>query len=472
MRVRDILSSGEPGSSVSIAGWVQSKRAQKAFAFVALNDGSCLSSLQIVIDADVANYDAIVAQINTGAAIEVSGALKESPGKGQRVELQAQTVRLIGAVGADYPLQKKRQSPEFLRGIAHLRSRTRVMGASTRIRSSCAQAIHSFFKSHGFFYVHTPIITASDTEGAGEMFQVTTLDLNDPPKTEQGAVDYNQDFFGRKTYLTVSGQLSAENLACGLGRVYTFGPTFRAENSNTSRHASEFWMIEPEMAFADLNTNADLAEAFLQGVISEVLEECAEDLQFCEGIITNKKFSSPFFDDSKNSLITTLRSVVETPFVRITYTDAIKILNKSGQSFEHSTEWGEALQTEHERFLAEKHFRAPVIITDYPASFKSFYMYLNDDGQTVRAMDVIVPRIGEIIGGSQREDRLNILEERIRHHNLDPQDYWWYSDLRKYGTVPHAGFGLGFERLVMYVSGLRNIRDVISFPRTPRSAEF
>lgn len=472
MQIRQILNEAEIGTSLEISAWVATKRKQKNFSFVELNDGSCLKGLQVIIDENVDGYEANIAKVNTGTSIKIVGDVKESQGSEQRIELHATSFEIIGTIEEDYPLQKKRQSPEFLRDLAHLRARTKVMGMSTRVRSACAQAIHRFFRDNGFFYIHTPIITASDCEGAGEMFQVTTLDPNNLPRTDKGDIDYSQDFFGRKTFLTVSGQLSAENLACGLSRVYTFGPTFRAENSNTSRHASEFWMIEPELAFADLQADADLAENFLQEVIKEVMDVCQEDLEFCEQIITNKKFNSPFFDGSKASLISTLEQVITTPFQRLTYTEAIKLLNKSGQKFEHPTNWGDALQTEHERYLSEELFKAPTIVTDYPASFKSFYMYLNDDGKTVRAMDVLVPRIGEIIGGSQREDRYDVLKERIAHHGLPEEDYWWYLDLRKYGSVPHSGFGLGFERLVMYVTGLSNIRDVISFPRTPKHANF
>lgn len=474
-QVRDILATGEIGTSTEVMGWVVTKRTQKSFSFIELNDGSALNGLQIIVDNTIPNYDDNIALAGTGASIRIVGRIVASQGAKQRIEVHADDLQIIGTVTDAYPLQKKRQGPEFLRSNAHIRARTKVMGMSTRVRGACAQAVHKFFRDHNFHYVHTPIITASDCEGAGEMFQVTTLDLENPPRLgnkPNASIDFSQDFFGKKTFLTVSGQLSAENLACGLSRVYTFGPTFRAENSNTSRHASEFWMIEPELAFADLNANADLAEAFLQGVIKDVMDNCLEDLEFCEQIITNKKFSSPFFDGSKVSLLQTLEQVVTTPFQRVTYTEAIDLLNKSGKKFEHPTNWGDALQTEHERYLSEELFQAPTIVTDYPASFKSFYMYLNDDGKTVRAMDVLVPRIGELIGGSQREDRLDVLKERIAHHNLDEKDYWWYLNLREFGTVPHAGFGLGFERLVMYVTGLSNIRDVISFPRTPKHAEF
>ena len=467
-RVRDILKSATPGDEVEISGWVVTIREFPEFAFIELSDGSSLKGLQIVADKNIASYD-VVQSLGTGASFTAQGTIKESEGKGQRIELHAQALTLLGKSAEDYPLQKKRHSPEFLRGIAHLRPRTKVIGAAMRVRSACAQAIHDFYRKHDFYYVHTPIVTASDCEGAGEMFQVTTLDLDSVPKNDSGKVDYEQDFFARQSYLTVSGQLSAENLACGLGRVYTFGPTFRAEPSNTTRHISEFWMIEPEMAFADLDTDADLAEAFLQSVISDVLERCEDDIAFFESI---RKFKSPFVDMTGGALIDNLVKVSQTPFVRMSYTEAVKRLQASGRSFQYPVEWGAALQTEHERYLSEDLLKAPVIVTDYPASFKAFYMYLNDDGKTVRAMDVLVPRVGEIIGGSQREDRYDVLVDRITHHGLDPKDYWWYLDLRKYGTVPHAGFGLGFERLVMYMTGLKNIRDVTSFPRTPKHAEF
>lgn len=468
-RVRDILSEGIPETKLNISGWVNTSRNFPLFSFIELTDGSSLKGLQIIADNTLENYDEVIKVLRTGASVSVSGTLKSSEGKNQSVELHADEVKLIGDCTDDYPLQKKRQSPEFLRGIAHLRPRTKVIGAAMRVRSACAQAVHNFFRKHDFYYIHTPIITSSDCEGAGEMFQVTTMDLNNVPKDDKGNTKYSDDFFARQAYLTVSGQLSAENLACALGRVYTFGPTFRAEPSNTTRHISEFWMIEPEMAFADLNTDADLAEAFIQDVITEVLEQSEDDIAFFEGI---RKFKSPFVDMTGGSLLDNLKSVSRTPFIRITYTEAIQRLEKSGKSFNFPVEWGLPLQTEHERFLSEELLNAPVIVTDYPASFKAFYMYQNDDGKTVRAMDVLLPRVGEIIGGSQREDRLDVLINRIESHGLDPKDYWWYLDLRKYGTVPHSGFGLGFERLVMYLTGLKNIRDVTSFPRTPKHAEF
>ena len=468
-RIRKILAEQQPDTNLTISGWVRTKRDSSSFSFIEINDGSSLQGLQIIAEEKLENYETEIKKLTTGSSITVSGKVVESPGKGQRIEVHATSIKVIGLAAADYPLQKKRHSPEFLRKIAHLRPRTNIISAATRIRSACAQSIHDFFRKHEFYYVHTPIITASDCEGAGEMFQVTTIDPKAPPTTDKGDIDYGKDFFARQSYLTVSGQLSAENLACALGRVYTFGPTFRAENSHTTRHASEFWMIEPEMCFADLQVNADLAVDFLQSVIADVMNHCEEDIAFFNRV---RKFKSPFVEASKASLIDSLKKVVETPFERITYTEAINYLQKAKVKFEHSIDWGVALQTEHERYISEQLLKAPVIIYDYPAACKAFYMYLNDDEKTVRAMDVIVPRIGEIIGGSQREDRHDILVDRIKHHDLDPADYWWYLDLRKYGTVPHSGFGLGFERLLMYITGIRNIRDVITFPRTPGSADF
>ena len=467
-RIRDILAHGEIDHAIDISGWVQKKQKRSEFTFIDLNDGSCLAGLQIIIDNDVPHYDEFVRQSRVGASVRIQGTIVESQGK-QRIEVHARTVEVLGTVADDYPIQAKRQTPEFLREKAHIRGRTRILGAMLRVRSTAAQAIHSFFQKHNFYYVHTPIITASDCEGAGEMFQVTTLDLDKPPRTDSGAVDYAEDFFARKAYLTVSGQLSAENLACSLGRVYTFGPTFRAENSNTTRHVSEFWMIEPEMAFADLDVNIELATTFLQDVITEVMERSAEDLAFFDQV---RKFKTPFVENTKTSLIESLRSVVETPFERMTYTEAVDLVHKSKKKFQYPIQWGEALQTEHERYISEELLKAPVVITDYPEACKAFYMYRNDDQKTVRAMDVIVPRIGEIIGGSQREDRHDILRDRIIHHDLDPNDYWWYLDLRKYGSVPHSGFGLGVSRLIMYLTGLKNIRDVVPFPRTPKHADF
>lgn len=442
-----------------VTGWVRSRRDSKAgLSFLVLNDGSCFNSLQVVAKNELENYDAVVLNLRTGASVRVHGQVVESPGKGQRVEILATSVEMLGDAPTDYPLQKKRHSLEYLRSIAHLRPRTNTIGAVTRVRHEMSMAVHDFFRQNGFFYIHTPIITASDAEGAGEMFQVTTLPLDNVPKDDKGEVDWDKDFFGRRSFLTVSGQLQAEIYACSMGRVYTFGPTFRAENSNTQRHAAEFWMIEPEVAFLELEGNAQLAEDFLKHCLSHALTECAEDLEFF-----NKRVEP--------GLIDALTDIVEKPFTRITYTDALKVLNDSGERFEHSTEWGNMLQTEHEKYLTDVVFKGPVIVTDYPAT-KAFYMKLNDDGKTVRAMDVLVPRIGEIIGGSEREARLDVLHERIKHHNLNKEDYWWYVDLRKYGTVPHSGFGLGFERLLMLATGVKNIREVLPFPRTPRSADF
>jgi asparaginyl-tRNA synthetase len=473
IQVKDLLANGVVGRPIKIHGWIKTKRDSKTFSFIELTDGSCLKGIQIIVDNTLENYDSDIKNLGLGSSVTVQGEIKASQGKGQRIEILANRIVVLGTSPTDYPLQKKGQSPEFLRSQSHLRARTNIIGSATRIRGASAQAIHHFFERNGFHYIHTPIITASDCEGAGEMFQVTTLDLSNPPKEEQNEhkIDYAQDFFARQSFLTVSGQLSAENLACALNRVYTFGPTFRAENSNTNRHASEFWMIEPELAFADLQADADLAEAFLKETISEVIEKCPEDVEFFEKIRKFKK-PSPFIDPAGGSLLDSLQKVVEVPFIRITYTEAVEKLIASKKQFEFPLEWGVALQTEHERYLCEEMFNAPVIVTDYPRSFKAFYMYLNDDEKTVRAMDVLLPRVGEIIGGSQREDRYDVLLERIKAHHLDPKDYWWYLDLRKYGTVPHAGFGLGFERLVMYLTGLRNIRDVISFPRTPKHADF
>ena len=469
-RIKELLSTAQPSDSIDISGWIQKKQKRAEFSFIALNDGSSLSALQIIVDQDLNNYEELMRQSRVGASIRVIGKVVESQGKGQRIEIQAEQIEIIGTVADDYPIQAKRQTPDFLRERAHLRVRTRIMSAAMRVRSVAAQAIHSFFQKYDFAYIHTPIITASDCEGAGEMFQVSTLNLQDIPQDQKGNIDYSKDFFARKAFLTVSGQLSAENLACGLGRVYTFGPTFRAENSNTTRHVSEFWMIEPEMAFADLDVNIELATRFLQEVVSEVLERSAEDIAFFDKARTFK--NSPFVENTPTSLIESLQKMVSTSFERMTYTEALEHLTKSKKKFQYPVQWGEALQTEHERYISEELLKAPVVITDYPEVCKAFYMYRDEAQKTVRAMDVIVPRIGEIIGGSQREDRYDVLLERIKHHDLDPQDYWWYLDLRKYGTVPHAGFGLGFARLVMYLTGMKNIRDVLPFPRTPRHADF
>jgi asparaginyl-tRNA synthetase len=391
--------------------------------------------------------------------VSAKGELVESQGKGQRFEVQAREIEVVGQVGDDYPLQKKRHSFEFLRTIAHLRPRTNTIGAVLRVRNAASRAIHDFFQQRGFLLLHSPIITASDAEGAGDLFRVTTLDPERPPKAEGGGVDYAQDFFGREAFLTVSGQLEAEIAALALSNVYTFGPTFRAENSNTSRHLAEFWMVEPEMAFCDLTGNMDLAEGFLKHVFSHVLESCPDDMEF-------------FNQRIDDTVLATLRHIIDTPFERISYSEAVEILQACGRDFEFPVKWGVDLQSEHERFLAEEHIQRPVIVTDYPASIKAFYMYLNDDEKTVRAMDVLVPKVGEIVGGSQREHREDVLLRRIADAGLDEQDYWWYLDLRRHGSVPHAGFGLGFERIVQFMTGMANIRDVIPFPRVPGSAEF
>ena len=459
-RIRDILHNGEPGQSTTIQGWVRTKREAKGLTFVEVNDGSSMAGLQVVLNADLANYDTVVKDLTTGSSVAIGGTLVESPGKGQRVELQGETITVFGtADGETYPLQKKRHSFEYLRTLGHLRSRTNTLGAVFRVRNACAQAIHQFFKEQGFLWIHTPIITASDCEGAGEMFAVTGLNLANPPKGPDGGVDYSQDFFGKPAYLTVSGQLEAEIMAMAFTDVYTFGPTFRAENSNTSRHLAEFWMVEPERAFCDLVGNMDLAEEFLKYIFHSVLEQCPEDMAF-------------FNDRIDNSVLATADNIINNTFERITYTEAVALLEKCDRTFEYPVEWGIDLQSEHERYLAEELFKKPVIVTDYPTAIKAFYMRLNDGGETVAAMDVLAPKVGEIIGGSQREERLDVLERRIVEAGLPIEDYWWYLDLRRFGTVPHAGFGLGFERLVQFMTGMGNIRDVIPFPRTPDSIEF
>jgi asparaginyl-tRNA synthetase len=459
-RIRDILHNGEPGQRTTIQGWVRTKREAKGLTFVEVNDGSSMAGLQVVLNADLANYDTVVKDLTTGSSVAIGGTLVESPGKGQRVELQGETITVFGtADGETYPLQKKRHSFEYLRTLGHLRSRTNTLGAVFRVRNACAQAIHQFFNEQGFLWIHTPIITASDCEGAGEMFAVTGLNLANPPKGPDGGVDYSQDFFGKPAYLTVSGQLEAEIMAMAFTDVYTFGPTFRAENSNTSRHLAEFWMVEPERAFCDLVGNMDLAEEFLKYIFHSVLEQCPEDMAF-------------FNDRIDNSVLATADNIINNTFERITYTEAVALLEKCDRTFEYPVEWGIDLQSEHERYLAEELFKKPVIVTDYPTAIKAFYMRLNDGGETVAAMDVLAPKVGEIIGGSQREERLDVLERRIVEAGLPIEDYWWYLDLRRFGTVPHAGFGLGFERLVQFMTGMGNIRDVIPFPRTPDSIEF
>ncbi len=457
-RLKQILALTPEKQPLTVRGWVRTVRAQKELMFIALNDGSCLANLQIVVDLAAGGRDVATAEIATGASLEVTGTLEASPKPEQPVELHASAVTVLGGAPQDYPLQKKRHSFEFLREIAHLRPRTNTFGAVTRVRNALSYAIHTFFQERGFLYIHTPIITSSDCEGAGEMFQVTTLPLDKAPLAE-GQVDYTKDFFGKKTGLTVSGQLEAENFACALGNVYTFGPTFRAEHSQTTRHAAEFWMIEPEMAFCDIDLDMDVAEEFLKYIIGRVLEDCREDMEFFD----------TWVDPGR---VRMLERVVAAHFKRITYTEGIDALLTSGEKFEYPVKWGMDLQSEHEKYLTEKVYDKPVIITGFPKEIKAFYMKRNDDGKTVRAMDVLVPKIGEIIGGSEREDDYEKLRERIRETGLPEKDYWWYLELRKYGSVPHSGFGLGFERLIMFVTGMQNIRDVVPFPRTYGSAEF
>ncbi len=458
-KVVNLLKSKEIGKEVLVKGWVRTKRGNKNINFIALNDGSVIHHMQVVVE--VANFDEnLLKQITTGSSIAVTGRLVESMGQGQSVEVQAKTIELYGSADPEtYPLQKKGHTLEFLREIAHLRPRTNTFGAVLRIRHALSYAIHKYFNDNGFYYLHSPIITGSDAEGAGEMFRVSTLDAKNPPLTEDGEVNYDMDFFGKETNLTVSGQLEAELGALALSLVYTFGPTFRAENSNTPRHLAEFWMIEPEMAFYDIHDNMDLAEDFLKFLIQYVLDHCMDDLEFL-----NKMYD--------NELIERLRHVVSDTFERLSYTEAIEILNASGQKFEFPVVWGSDLQAEHERYLVEKHFNRPVMLTDYPKEIKAFYMKQNDDGKTVRGLDVLFPRIGEIIGGSQREENFDQLLKRIKELDVPEGDLWWYLDTRRFGTVPHSGFGLGFERLILFVTGMSNIRDVIPFPRTPKNAEF
>jgi asparaginyl-tRNA synthetase len=463
MQKMSVVQAREPeaaGKTARLQGWIRTRRDSKGgFSFLELNDGSSLANIQIVADGNLPNYESEIKHLAAGCSITVDGEIKASPAKGQATEMQAHRVTVHGWADPEtYPLQKKRHSFEFLRTLAHLRPRTNTFGAIARVRNCVCRSIHNFFQEDGFLYVHPPIITASDCEGAGEMFKVTTLDLANVPKTPAG-VDYTQDFFDRPSYLTVSGQLEAEIFACALGKVYTFGPTFRAENSNTSRHLAEFWMVEPEMAFFELTDNMDLAERFLKRIFSDVLTQCAEDMAF--------------FDERVEAGIrATLEGIVASDFVRLPYTEAVEILTRCGETFEFPVSWGTDLQAEHERFLTEKHFQKPVILFDYPRSIKPFYMRVNDDGRTVRAMDILVPKVGEIIGGSQREERLDVITERMREQKLDPEAYWWYLDLRRYGSVPHSGFGLGLERAVQFCTGMANIRDVIPFPRVPGSADF
>ncbi len=447
-------------NNVTVSGWVRTLRDSKAFAFIELNDGTYFKNLQIVLEEDkLAGYKELVRRIGVGAAIEATGTLIPTPDMKQPFELKAEQLTVVGESPSDYPLQKKRHTLEYLRTIAHLRPRANLFQCAFRVRSVAAQAIHRYMHDHGFLYVHTPILTGSDCEGAGEMFQVTTLNVDKPERTQAGAVDYDKDFFGKPVSLTVSGQLNAETFALAFRDVYTFGPTFRAENSYTARHAAEFWMMEPEMAFATLKEDMDLQEDLVKYLIEAVLSECSEEMAFLNGFVDQ-------------GLIERLTKVRDADFARVSYTDAVRILQDSGQGFEYPVSWGCDLQTEHERYLTEQHFGRPVFVTDYPKDIKAFYMRMNEDGKTVAAADLLVPGIGELCGGSQREERLDVLTARIREMGMNPEDYWWYLELRKYGSVPHAGFGMGFERLVMYLTGVANIRDVLPFPRTTRNAEF
>ena len=461
IRIVDLLKRTDFGAEVIVKGWVRTRRGSKTVSFIALNDGSTIKNVQIVADND--NFDEeLMKNITTGACISVKGKIVESIGADQAIEIQAQEIELLGACPSDYPMQKKGQSFEYMRSFAHMRLRTNTFGAVFRIRHNMAFAIHKFFHDKGFVYFHTPLITASDCEGAGQMFQITTMDLNNLPKNEEGKVDFDQDFFGKPASLTVSGQLEGELGATALGAIYTFGPTFRAENSNTPRHLAEFWMIEPEMAFYDIDDNMDLAEEFIKYCVKWALDNCKDDLEFLNKMIDKE-------------LIARLESVVNTDFVRLEYTEGVKILEeavKNGHKFEYPVFWGADLQSEHERFLVEEHFKRPVILTGYPKEIKAFYMKQNPDGKTVRAMDVLFPKIGEIIGGSEREENYDKLLARIKELNIPMKDMWWYLDTRKFGSCPHSGFGLGFERLLLFVTGMQNIRDVIAFPRTPRTAEF
>jgi len=474
MKIKSLLKLPAIGQEVSVRGWVRTFRANR---FIALNDGSTLGNLQCVVDFESMDED-VLKKINTGAAVKITGNFMESQGKGQSAEIQATDVFIYGeADPKSYPIQPKKHSLEFLREKAHLRVRTATFSAVMRVRSALAFGVHQFFRQEGFQYVHTPIVTGSDAEGAGEMFRVSALEPKNPPLKEDGSVDFNQDFFGKETHLTVSGQLEAETYAMGLGEVYTFGPTFRAENSNTTRHLAEFWMIEPEMAFFDLDDNMDLAEKFIKNVLAYVLKECEEDLTFLDDRLTQEDKSKPQAERSAMGLLEKIRFVVENEFKRVSYTEAIDILrnskpNKKKKFKYHIDEWGADLQSEHERFLVEKHFNCPVILYDYPATIKAFYMRMNEDQKTVRAMDILFPGIGEIVGGSQREERLDVLQDRIKAMGIDEEELWWYLDLRRFGSAPHSGFGLGFERLVLFATGMSNIRDVIPFPRTPQNAAF
>ncbi len=477
MKIKEILKSENYGGIVTVRGWVRTKRTSKNVAFVAVNDGSTIHNVQVVVDLNEISEESII-DVTTGAAVAIEGELIESPGSGQNVEVNAKKVQVLGKADPEkYPLQPKKHSLEFLREKAHLRFRTNTFGAITRVRHAMIFAIHKFFNDKGFYNIHTPIITGSDAEGAGEMFRVTTLDLKNLPIKEDGSIDFREDFFGKETNLTVSGQLEAELAALGMGDVYTFGPTFRAENSNTSRHLAEFWMIEPEMAFYDIHDNMDLAEEMLKYLIQYALDHCMDDLQFLSKRLQDEEKNKKQDERSPMELIEKLRFVIDNEFERITYTQAIDILrdskpNKKGKFQFPVDKWGIDMQSEHERYLVEKHFKKPVIVTDYPKEIKAFYMKVNEEGNTVRAMDVLFPGIGEIIGGSQREEKYDVLLKRMDEMSVPEQEMWWYLETRKFGTVPHAGFGLGFERLMLFVTGMGNIRDVIPFPRTPLNAEF
>lgn len=447
------------GQEITAKGWVKTVRGQKNFTFIEINDGSQLNNLQIIVESSVPDYAHVLEQLSVGASVAATGTLVKSPAAGQEFELKAKTLEILGTCPETYPLQKKHHTLEFLRTIGHLRPRTNTIGAVMRVRNALAFATHKFFQERGFIYLNTPIITGSDCEGAGQMFRVTTLDLDNLPRCADGSVDCSKDFFGSPAFLTVSGQLNEEAYACALSDTYTFGPTFRAENSNTTRHLAEFWMIEPEMAFADLADDMECAQSYLRYVIAYVLDHCAADLEF-------------FNKNVDNGLLERLRHVVDSDFAHVTYTEAVELLKKAPRSFEFPVAWGTDLQSEHERYLAEEYFKRPVIVTNYPAAIKSFYMRADDGGKTVSAMDILVAGVGELVGGSQREERLDVLEQKIVQAHLSVKDYWWYLELRKYGTVPHAGFGAGFERLILFTTGMENIRDVIPFPRYPGHAEF
>lgn len=459
-RIKDLLRRESAGEAkVNIKGWIKTARHAKELSFLAVTDGSCFADMQVIAEPSLSNFQSEVVKLKTGCAVSIHGKLVDSPGKEQKYEIQASEVEVVGWVEDDYPLQKKRHSFEFLRTLGHLRARTNTMGALLRVRNAAARAIHTFFQDRGFLYLNTPIITASDCEGAGQMFRVTVLDPKNPPLTEKGEVDYSKDFFGRASFLTVSGQLEGETGALAMSNIYTFGPTFRAENSNTARHAAEFWMIEPEMAFCDLAGNMEMAEAFVKYIAKSVWDSCPDDL----------KFFNDFFG---KDIFQTLETVIQEPFAKITYTEAVEMLLKSKKTFEYPVEWGKDLQSEHERYLTEQCFKKAVIVTNYPKDIKAFYMRMNDDNKTVSAMDVLVPKTGEIIGGSQREERLDMLKKRMQEMHLSEEAYWWYLDLRRYGTAPHAGFGMGFERFILFITGMPNIREVLPFPRVPGYAEF